>query len=121
MAHVLFLGLRRLINLPCRSGIHIWTIAVGNPLRACLQKYNVSVVCFVCLLPFVPVQLCCCLVSGPCRWWHILGQTGASAWTSVATPFNRGLARLFFGFGVLELLCGVLPLRLRQELVIFGA
>ena len=121
MAHVLVLGLRRLINLPYRSGNHIWTNAVGNPLRDCLQKYNVCVVCFVCLLPFVPVQLCCCLVSGPCRWWYALVQNVASAWTSVTNPFNCGLAQLWFGFGALELVCGVVQLQMRQELIILGA
>jgi hypothetical protein len=57
------------------------------------------------------------MVSGLCNLCHDLVQTVAK-W---ANPFNNGLALLGLGFGVLELLCALLPLQLRRALVILGA
>jgi len=120
-AHISVLSLRWLINLPFHVGNQVWIWMVVNPVRGCLQTFNVSIVCFVFLLPILAVQVCCWLVSGPRRWWYALVQNVASAWTCVTNPFNCGLAQLWFGFGALELVCGVVQLQMRQELIILGA
>lgn len=120
-AHISVLSLRWLINLPFHVANQAWIWMVVNPVRGCLQTYNVSIVCYVFLLPILAVRVCCWLVSGPCRWWYALVQNVASAWTSVTNPFNCGLAQLWFGFGALELVCGVVQLQMRQELIILGA
>ena len=97
----------------------------------------VSVVCFlVCASAYITIQdtlmslpwlierhcqvcklIWSRMVSGLCNLCHDLVQTVAK-W---ANPFNNGLALLGLGFGVLELLCALLPLQLRRALVILGA